>query len=469
VRRVAAAVAAGAALALASSCAEPSARPRGGPAPAASAAPEAGPEPALSASAPPESLFGRPKRSHAQRALENERLVAEALAEASALRGLPVRSPVKSRTLTRDELLAIMLKEQEQGAPKEVMELTGESLVALELAPAAYDFIEGVFALLKEQIAGLYDPDTQTMFLLDDLSASTTRQTLAHELVHALQDQSFSLKGALDWKARESDKTAAFQTLVEGDATAAMFAVATGGAGEVDEAAMRRIVSVGVTLSAPDTPPVLVRSLVAPYTDGFAFVQALRRKGGWAEVDRALARRPISTEQILHPAKYFSGEKPVALPDPPIAALGEGFRYGLVDSMGEQGARIAFEDWTHRARAVRVAEGWGGDVFAVATRSRPGKGREAAVLWHLRADSAADAREIAELLEERFGKACAERADRGPVAWIAKGLDVVVAAGPFERRADRSIASAGDCSVTTSWAKAALDAAPPAPAGKRAR
>jgi hypothetical protein len=179
---------------LAAGCApaEPPACPVPAPPPALAAA--------ASAAAPAdESPFGRRDEvSPARRALENQRLVADVLAGVSATRRLAVRAPVKSRTLDRDELLEVILAKQEQGPPDEVMRLTGEALVALELAPAPYDFQAGVHALLQEQVAGLYDPDVQTMFLLDDLDEDTTSQTLAHELVHALQDQTFGLRGALD-------------------------------------------------------------------------------------------------------------------------------------------------------------------------------------------------------------------------------------------------------------------------------
>lgn len=422
-------------------------------------------EPAPSAAGSP---FGkRHQESPAQRALENQRLVADVLDGVSAARGLPVRSQVKSRTLSRKELLEVMLAKQEEGAPKEVVRLTGESLVALELAPPAYDFEAGIYALLQEQVAGLYDPDEQTMFLLDDLGEDSTMQTLAHELVHALQDQTFGLKGALDWKPRGSDRTAAFQTLVEGDATVAMFAFSSGDPDAIDEGTMRRVMSVGAALSAgADTPPVLVRSLVAPYVDGFAFVQALRRRGGWRAVDRAITEKPTSTEQVLHVEKFEAREPAIEIPDPPLEPLGAGWRMGFVDVMGEQGSRVAFEEWTGRARARDTARGWGGDAFAVATRDGEGGVTEVAVVWHQRADTAGDAAEIASLFRERFGVACAERATLGPVTWATRGRDVVLAAGPFARRADRSIASAGTCATATAWVKATLDRREPAVAGR---
>jgi hypothetical protein len=422
-------------------------------------APSSAPSPKASASAG-ESPFGKRRTSAEARAIRNAELQNAVLAGVSGVRGLPKRGETKSRTLSRKELLEVILAKEKDGAPKEVMRLTGEALVALELAPASYDFEAGVYELLQSQIAGLYDPDDKTMYLLDDLSESSAYQTLAHELVHALQDQSFDLGGLLDWKPRKGDETAAIQTLIEGDATVAMFAFASGDADAIDEKTMRRVVSVGAALSAPGTPAVLVRSLVAPYTDGFAAVQGLRRKGGWGAVDRALRTRPTTTEQVLHLDKLDKREPALFVPDPPLDALGAGFTMGSVDVMGEQGARIAFEEWTSRTQATEIAAGWGGDAFAVATRDAGGGNREVALAWHHRTDTAKDAKEIADLLAERFGKACKERPDLGPITWIHRGRDVVVTAGPFVRRADRSVAAAGSCDVTSKWARAILDAKP---------
>lgn len=450
--------------------AEPAADvPRSSPSAAAPRLPEAGPgapSPKASASAG-DSPFGKRRTSAEARAIRNAELQNAVLAGVSGIRGLPKRGETKSRTLSRKDLLEVILAKEEDGAPKEVMRLTGEALVALELAPASYDFEAGVYELLQSQIAGLYDPDDKTMYLLDDLSESTAYQTLAHELVHALQDQSFDLAGLLDWKPRKGDETAAIQTLVEGDATVAMFAFASGDADAIDEKTMRRVVSVGAALSAPGTPPVLVRSLVAPYTDGFSAVQALRRRGGWPAVDRALRARPTTTEQVLHLDKLDKREPALFVADPPLDALGSGFTLGSVDVMGEQGTRIAFEEWTSRTRAAEIAAGWGGDAFAVATRDA-GNGREVALAWHHRSDTAKDAKEIADLLTERFGNACKERPELGPLTWIHKDRDVVITAGPFVRRADRTVAAAGTCAVTSKWARAILDAKPPAKASSTA-
>ena len=61
------------------------------------------------------------------------------------------------------------------------------------LLPRDFDLGKFLVVLLKEQVAGYYDPKTKTVNLLDWLGADQQKPVLAHELTHALQDQSFNL------------------------------------------------------------------------------------------------------------------------------------------------------------------------------------------------------------------------------------------------------------------------------------
>jgi hypothetical protein len=57
---------------------------------------------------------------------------------------------------------------------------------------------------------------------------------------------------------------------------------------------------------------------------------------------------------------------------------------------------------------------------------------------------------LAEILEQQFGAKCRERPRLGPLAWRRRGHDIVVAAGPYERRGTAT-QSAGSCAVTEKW------------------
>jgi hypothetical protein len=64
-------------------------------------------------------------------------------------------------------------------------------------------------------------------------------------------------------------------------------------------------------------PRAMRETLIFPYLHGLEWTTQLYRRGGWTMVSNAFTRLPLSTEQILHPEKYFNYERPikVVLPD----------------------------------------------------------------------------------------------------------------------------------------------------------
>jgi hypothetical protein len=313
--------------------------------------------------------------------------------------------------------------------------------------------------LVEGRIAGLYDPDDQTMYLADDLSDDEAIETLAHELVHALQDQSFALASRIKFSPGQSDRVAAAHSVIEGDATSAMLDVVIGSAFDVSESALRRLVTASTALSQVglETPRFLQSSLNAPYIDGFVLVQEYRRRGGWQAVDAVWRAMPETTEQLLHPAKLDAREPAIVLGVPPVEVLGGDFRAVFDDVMGEQGLRMVLEEWSNRERADEAATGWGGDRIVVARRDLPDPAgaHEIAVGWHLRMDTPKDAAQVETILRTKLGERCRERPALGPIAWTAKGRDIAVAAGPFVRDG-RTAAARGSCKGASQWAGAML-------------
>jgi hypothetical protein len=394
--------------------------------------------------------------------------VAEARAKVDAMvsrvaqaRGLPVRREVASRVLDREQILARIRAHVDRDIPKDVVDHQGEVLAALELVPPSYDFIEGSYKLIQGRIAGFYEPADRTMYLVDDLGDAEAEQTLAHELVHALQDQSYDLDPLLKYAPGDSDRITAVHALIEGDATSAMLDVVAGSAFNISEATFRRLLSASTTLSMEGltTPHILQASLTAPYADGFSFVQQRRQKGGWPAVDAAFRALPTTTEQLLHADKYEAREPAIPVAVPSIEPLGSGFHAVLDDVMGEQGLRLMLEEWTTRARAVQAAAGWGGDRLVVARRDAQDQtGRhEIAIGWRLVFDTDKDALEFGDALKGRFGEACRERPQLGPLTWKRKGREVAIAVGPFERAlSPRGTKGTGSCKAAEAWARALL-------------
>jgi hypothetical protein len=220
-----------------------------------------------------------------------------------------------------------------------------------------------------------------------------------------------------------------------------------------------------------DAPHVMRTSLAAPYIYGTLFVHSLRRQGGWGAVDRAWEEPPTTSEQILHIDKWMAHEPPIKVDPPRFETLGAGWKVADEDSEGELGARIAFEEWMEPKAAAEASAGWGGDRGALLTN-----GDRVAFAWRLRFDPAGKGKDehatrsysaITHALDKTLGAAkvnsvsfvCRERPDRGPLAILRQGTDLVFVAGPAST-ASAAWSSAGDCALARRWTREIAGARP---------
>ncbi|MFZ0760374.1 MAG: hypothetical protein WAM69_10530, partial [Candidatus Sulfotelmatobacter sp.] len=171
--------------------------------------------------------------------------VDEILAFDSRETGLPIKKPVKRRLTSRDEVVAYLTKHMND---QDVKRLQRSELVLKKfgLLPRDFDMEKLLVNLLREEVAGYYDPKTKTVNLLDWLPVEEQEPVLAHELTHALQDQSIGLdkwmkKGEKDLGEIKKDPTPADiendemddarEAVIEGQAQAMMFQYALAPAG----------------------------------------------------------------------------------------------------------------------------------------------------------------------------------------------------------------------------------------------
>jgi hypothetical protein len=415
-----------------------------------------------------------------------EETVARALAYVSSLRGLSALGPVKGRVISRDQMVTRVEHELDTEIPPAVVNASGEILFALGTVPASFDYRHGLLDVMRAELLGFYEPHEKTMFIGGDLHGQELDATLWHELVHALQDQHYGLEKLLDFSEDAGDWQGAVHALAEGDATSAMldamFAPKGMRAPDLSDSVMdlQGALSTGVV---QQVPAIIKRSVVAPYVDGLAFVNAVRRHGGWAAVDAVWQRLPTSTEQILHLEKYEAHEPPELLPRlAPNSGGPTGQTYS--DIYGEETLRILFEEWMPARTAHEAASGWAGDRVSVFS-----DGTDTAVAWHIRYDNEAAAlnglhafargalapednvldtrgrlSEFVSAVEAekatRSGQVCRERHTRGPFAVLRRGRDLGVTLGPFRRNSGSAL-SEGQCSSALGWAAALVPQAKP--------
>ncbi|MEK6607905.1 MAG: hypothetical protein AABZ30_09615 [Myxococcota bacterium] len=327
------------------------------------------------------------------------------VAQVASARGLAPKRKLQKGVLSRqaisDRLMARIKKEY---SPEDIR-AEERVLKRLGLLDPAVDYEKAVVDLLMEQVAGFYDPFERKLFIADWLDASLQRPALAHEIGHALCDQHFDLRPYATPLKEEGDRQLARAALVEGDGTAVMleFTLAEQAAdmglqmvsdiGQLDDrffASLSGTMGAGSMPAFDRAPRYLRETLVFPYLEGLRFVRYVRKRQPWSAIDAIYQRPPESTEQILHPEKYFARERPVAVRDVPLAPL-KGWKRLRGETMGELQTRLWLETQLDAATARRAAQGWGGDRLVA---WEPAEGGEIAIV-HLSAwDSEADAEEF---------------------------------------------------------------------------
>jgi hypothetical protein len=312
---------------------------------------------------------------------------AAVLKETSEIRELSILRPVKSGAQSRADIERMLIKNlDEQTTPAE-MHASELSLRKFGLAARDFEYRPFIIKLLTEQVAGYYDPRAQEFHLADWLELEGQKPVMAHELTHALQDQHFNLRRFEKWPHGDSDAELAAHALIEGDATLAMTIYLVKNP-MVALAFSRSISSSGMSSEQFNKAPRALReSLVFPYLQGNEWATQLYKRGGWSMISRAFSRLPLSSEQILHPEKYFSYERPVKVMLPDLTGLlnksePSGLKSGA--ARGGNWRRIDYDvngEWSYYlildqflkspAESRRAAAGWAGDRFELYEGSTP--------------------------------------------------------------------------------------------------
>lgn len=338
----------------------------------------------------------------------------DVLKETSEIRQLAILRPVQSSTQSRAEIERMILKNLNEETTPGQIHAAEVAMKRLGLAPPDFQYRALMVRVLTEQVAGYYEPKTGEFHLADWIDLDGQRPIMAHELTHALQDQHFNLRRFEHWPKGDSDAELATHALIEGDATLAMALYVANNPLRV----LLLMKSLGLSsLASPEldkAPRVVRETLLFPYQQGIDWTKSLYKRSGWDSVSKAFTELPQSTEQILHPDKYFAHEAPVKVTLPDIAPLlnarsaqssevrdqrsevsrsagsaqreqlwsaATGHRFSLnahaqvarggwkridYDVQGEWGFYLILDEYLKSApESRRAAAGWGGDRYAI--------------------------------------------------------------------------------------------------------
>lgn len=286
---------------------------------------------------------GASETEHRWTMAELEAMSAQIQADLERLRGERFLRPVTLRLSNKPDLIAYAKKREAKTdtpdffeADEQIAKLLGAIAPELDLRAKGYE-------LLETQVAGFYDPDTDSFSLMETLPVALTRITLAHELDHALDDQLFDIDGTLKRLGSDTDAIVAYQAVVEGSGTAAMTQWALANQGSIDFASINASDMKELT-SMAGAPMWMWKPMLGVYMAGAGFLQ---RSDSWliaqtkplnnADIRAAFERPPLSTEQILHPAKYWDASQ---RDDPTrlgfeTKELGDGWSVLREDTLGE--------------------------------------------------------------------------------------------------------------------------------------
>lgn len=278
--------------------------------------------------------------------------------------GLKARKRIDYDLITRDKVNQFLKDRiKEAVKPKEVRaeELT---LKKLGFAPPDFDLEKSTIELLTEQAAAFYDYHRKKLFLTDWAPSAMQQSALVHELAHALADQNFRLERFIKEGGKSDDSGLARMAVMEGQATWLMTEVLARNAGQSLSTNPSLLESVNsVAEGAAQFPifnsvPLYLReTLVFPYTEGARFQNAVFRRMGKDGFTEVFRHPPTTSQQILHPAKYFERVEP-AIPVFPPLALGKGYK-DLTDGMlGELDHAILIRQYGTAAQADAIASHW---------------------------------------------------------------------------------------------------------------
>jgi hypothetical protein len=356
--------------------------------------------------------------------------------EVVELRGLEFRRAVETTFQSAAALQQVLQQELDRTYP-------GDTLAALEKRLLKFGFVvspinlrQMVTRLFSQQIAGYYDPRRKKMVLIEhddadsgqytvfpmdvlgemfvaQLGVSLDKVLLAHELTHVLQDQHFDLLSLPIEDLDPEDRTSAVRALIEGDATLVMldYVLARQGtdstqvpdiADNLQAWSQNPLVS-GLGLFQ-SVPRYIIENLLFSYTYGYEFVLHLKKRGGWERINQAYRDLPVSTEQILHPAKYSEErDAPTSIQLPPLSAALAGWRELERNTLGEFNITILLDGFLPTPQAQAASAGWDGDRFALYEQLTTG---DLLLVWHSTWDSETDAEEFfghtAQMLEKRY-------------------------------------------------------------------
>jgi hypothetical protein len=322
--------------------------------------------------------------------------------------GMPLRHAVPCDFITKEKIKEFLNKRVKEVAKPEDLRAEELTLKKFGLVPPDFDLARNTIDLLAEQAAAFYDYDKKKLFVTDTTASETQEPVLSHEIAHAIADQNYNLSKFIKAGRNSDDGATARLAVMEGQATWLMSELLARKMGESlkDSPSLLATMSGAADGAAGQFPvfdqsPLYLRqTLVFPYTKGMLFQHAVFERDGQAGFGEVFRKPPASTQQIIHPEKYFSGIKPTQ-PDLPQPHLPKGYKSLVGGSLGELEHAIMLEQYSGKERAAELAPHWRGCAFDLEENKKAGR---IVLLYAVEWDSEDAARQYLDAYRQQLAK-----------------------------------------------------------------
>jgi hypothetical protein len=305
----------------------------------------------------------------------------EQIALITEITGLEARKPVPVETLSREAWKRWVDEQVKQQSKPEEIRHDEILLKMFGLVPRDFDLRKTTVDLLGEQAAAVYDHRRKRMIFVEGAeTAGMEDSVLIHELSHAVADQHFDMGRFLDKGPKSDEQQFARLAVVEGQAMWIMTEAMLKRMGQTlagNGKALESMLPAMGQMAASQYPvfssaPLYMReTLLFPYSGGMVFQQSVVERMGKAAFREVLRNPPVSTQQILHPDKYFAGVRPSAVTLP--AAPARGLRRLSAGDLGEFDLLLLLREGGMEEQAARrLSAGWRGGAYEL-LESREGK------------------------------------------------------------------------------------------------
>lgn len=347
------------------------------------------------------------------------------LVQIQNIRSLSAKDPIPIHYMNKEELQKWLTKNLDNTLPSQKQTKYKRILTTFGLLPKSINLRQKLEKVLQQQMGGFYNQKTQKLHVIDrsdfdqtsifgpeqagmieSLNMDPIDLVAIHELTHAVQDQHFQLHNMnIDEITNQNeDRGRAIKSLIEGDATYVMYEFLFQKRGRsirmmshlLSQMLQSQLHNTSSSLKLSDIPLFIEKELMFPYLAGLRFVMyGVLKTDGWEAINKAYKNPPTSSEQILHPKKYFEErDHPTSIHLPEWRQFfPDKWQPQMTNTLGEYGVQLLFLSHTpdQVSQLRKASKGWDGDRYW--SFHHPKK-KKTSVLWYTTWDSNRDAKEF---------------------------------------------------------------------------